>query len=412
MATSIIAENISKQYKIGRLGYNTTFREAIANIAKCSPWKKPSKNGTIWALKNISFSIKKGEVVGIIGRNGAGKSTLLKILSGVTPSTVGSYHLNGRFVPLIEVGAGFHPELTGRQNIFLNGALLGLSRQEIQQKFDAIVSFSGLEEFIDTPVKRYSSGMFVRLGFSVSIHTNPEILLVDEVLAVGDLAFVLNCYSEIMRLKDRGTAIVMVTHNLDILRHMATTAMILEKGTCLEWSSDVFHVCNRYRDRMLEMTTHGAGQRVQNDSHCWIKQVRLNGGSSASAATFPCDAPFHLDIEIESTRATKELYLLVGFFHGESHQLLSNLSMFQDQIPCEAFQESGSRTIGLTIPTLPLHPGSYLISLQLVEENPMKVLDWHERMYRFSLVGNRHNMGPLALEHQWILPETSSNSAS
>jgi len=223
-STVIKVENLSKQYRIGeREGYKT-FREAIVNLAKV-PFRRWNgsntqsaihnpESETIWALKDVSFEVKQGEVIGVIGRNGAGKSTLLKILSKITEPTIGRVKLRGRVGSLLEVGTGFHPELTGHENIYLYGAILGMNRWEVTRKFDEIVAFAELEKFIDTPVKRYSSGMYTRLAFAVAAHLEPELILVDEVLAVGDIAFQKKCLGKMEDVSKDGRTVLFVSHNM------------------------------------------------------------------------------------------------------------------------------------------------------------------------------------------------------
>lgn len=242
---AIRVENICKQYNIGsapggsstRVYYNT-FRETLAN-AVTSPFRRFKKgNGyqtaknteTIWALEDITFDLEKGKVLGVIGRNGAGKSTLLKILSRVTEPTKGTAEIHGRVGSLLEVGTGFHPELTGRENIFLNGAILGMKRAEIERKFDEIVAFSEVEKFIDTPVKRYSSGMYLRLAFAVAAHLEPEILVVDEVLAVGDAEFQRKCLGKMSDVAQEGRTVLFVSHNMSAILRLTEETIVLEKG--------------------------------------------------------------------------------------------------------------------------------------------------------------------------------------
>lgn len=242
----IKVNNLSKRYRIGakEAGYKT-FREAIvdgiaapvrnlAKLRRLTEFKdNPSSNDeedVIWALKEVSFGVNEGEVLGIIGRNGAGKSTLLKILSRITEPTSGSIDIHGRISSLLEVGTGFHPELTGRDNIFLNGAILGMRKWEIEKKFDEIVSFSEIERFIDTPVKRYSSGMYMRLAFAVASHLEPDILVVDEVLAVGDIAFQKKCLGKMKDVAKGGRTVLFVSHNMGAIRSLCESAIWLDNG--------------------------------------------------------------------------------------------------------------------------------------------------------------------------------------
>jgi lipopolysaccharide transport system ATP-binding protein len=237
-------EGLSKQYRIGGpVGGYKTFRESLTQLARHplrrarSALKRSQKENAprIWAIEDISFTVKPGEVVGVIGRNGAGKSTLLKVLSRITEPTKGYADVNGRIGSLLEVGTGFHPELTGRENIFLNGAILGMSRAEIHQQFDAIVAFAEVQKFIDTPVKHYSSGMYLRLAFAIAAHLEPEILLVDEVLAVGDVAFQKRCLGKMGEVAHQGRTVLFVSHNMGAVRSLCEKGLVLEKGKVLEF---------------------------------------------------------------------------------------------------------------------------------------------------------------------------------
>lgn len=233
---SIRAEGIGKTYKIGRRAYGSqTFREMLAEVVS-KPFRRRSaekcidKDQIYWALRDVGFTIRFGETVGIIGRNGAGKSTLLKIVSRITEPTVGCVKLRGRVASLLEVGTGFHPELTGRENIFLNGAILGMTRKEIRRRFDEIVTFASIERFLDTPVKHYSSGMYVRLGFAVAAYLESEILIVDEVLAVGDAEFQSRCLGKMNEIAGSGRTVLLVSHNMSAIRKLCNRALLLEQG--------------------------------------------------------------------------------------------------------------------------------------------------------------------------------------
>jgi lipopolysaccharide transport system ATP-binding protein len=237
MAPIIRVQNLSKQYYLGgpRAAYST-LRESLMELAY-KPVRALRKNGSapqIWALKDLNFEIERGEIVGIIGRNGAGKSTLLKILSRITEPTTGYVELFGRVASLLEVGTGFHPELSGRENIFLNGSILGMTRKEIESKFDEIVAFAEVEKFIDTPVKRYSSGMYVRLAFAVAAHLEPEILVVDEVLAVGDYKFQQKCLSKMHDVATLGRTILFVSHNMGAVSRLCQRTILLNEGRIVQ----------------------------------------------------------------------------------------------------------------------------------------------------------------------------------
>jgi lipopolysaccharide transport system ATP-binding protein len=226
---AIAASGVGKRYRIGQsVATYQTFRDLLAHVRQ--PPSHRSEGGCVWALRDVNVEVPTGQVLGIVGRNGAGKSTLLKLLSAITPPTTGRIELRGRVASLLEVGTGFHGELTGRENVFLNGAILGMSRKEIRDKLDAIVAFSEVEAFIDTPVKRYSSGMYVRLAFAVAAHLEPEILIVDEVLAVGDLAFQRKCLGRMNAAAEAGRTVLFVSHNMGMIQSLCERALLLEKG--------------------------------------------------------------------------------------------------------------------------------------------------------------------------------------
>lgn len=226
----IQVRNLSKKYILGERQPYYSLRDTISNIAHLPFKKEKLQKDEFWALKDVSFDINQGDVVGVIGRNGAGKSTLLKILSQITPPTEGEVKLRGRVASLLEVGTGFHPELTGRENIYLNGAILGMKRWEINKKFDEIVEFAEIEKFLDTPVKHYSSGMYMKLAFSVAAHLEPEILLVDEVLAVGDAQFQKKSLGKMQEVSKQGRTIVFVSHNLSAISRLCKKVILLENG--------------------------------------------------------------------------------------------------------------------------------------------------------------------------------------
>ncbi|MGD0948041.1 MAG: ABC transporter ATP-binding protein [Candidatus Binatia bacterium] len=278
MSVVISVEQVSKLYRLGAIGAGTLrgdFERWWARMrgrpdplalvdhdgasAGLSNWKFDIRNGEIWALRDVSFEVKEGEVLGIIGRNGAGKSTLLKILSQVTAPTAGCVKIRGRVASLLEVGTGFHPELTGRENIYLNGAILGMKRAEIDRKFDEIVDFSGVEQFIDTPVKRYSSGMYVRLAFAVAAHLEPEILLVDEVLAVGDAAFQKKCLGKMSDVARQGRTILLVSHNMAAVRNLCASSIWIDNGSVRRVGATA-EVVHAYLDRSGTMRFTGEMQ--------------------------------------------------------------------------------------------------------------------------------------------------------
>ncbi len=260
MTPAVIAENISKQYRLGQLHQGTMLRDLLVGLVKRRPPARPSEVKTIWALKDVSFEVNEGEVVGIIGRNGAGKSTLLKVLSKITYPTSGTMRTKGRVASLLEVGTGFHEELTGRENIYLNGSILGMKKREIDANLDAIVEFADVEDFLDTPIKRYSSGMRLRLGFAVAAHLEPDVLMVDEVLAVGDVGFQKKCLQAMDDLHTGGRTVLFVSHNLAAVENLCPRAIWIHNGRIRE-DGDARSVIQSYLATFADAQGGGADLR-------------------------------------------------------------------------------------------------------------------------------------------------------
>jgi lipopolysaccharide transport system ATP-binding protein len=320
MKPVVEVENLSKLYRLGAIGA-TSLRESIErtfgrkrNGSAPPPVAKDTRvpddrlgpePNTFWGLKDVSFSIEPGEVVGILGRNGAGKSTLLKILSRITEPTGGRAILRGRVVSLLEVGTGFHPELTGRENIFLNGAIMGMKRAEIAGKFDEIVEFSEVGKFLDTPVKRYSSGMYVRLAFAVAAHLEPEILLIDEVLAVGDAGFQKKCLGKMDEVATKhGRTVFFVSHNMGAVRSLCEHAILFESGR-LVMNGEPSDVISRYLSSSTPKDSDAGGQIVWNghdaprSDELKLRSIRLLNGSGSPETTFESDKPITVEVEYE-----------------------------------------------------------------------------------------------------------------
>src|SRR6266446_2856938 len=253
--TAIELSSVSKRYRLRGGGwYVTSIKDELGRLSARLLGREVPPREEFWALRDVSFSLKRGHTLGLIGRNGAGKSTLLKVLSRVTVPTTGSFVTNGRLGSLIEIGAGFHPDLTGRENIFLNGSIMGMTRREVQRKFDQIVAFSEVERFIDTPIKHYSSGMQMRLGFAVAAHTDPDVLLIDEILAVGDASFQAKCLNKLTELKAQDKTIVLVSHNMTNITEQCKTVLWIDGGT-VRMIGDPDTVVDAYLEHVAEEMT-------------------------------------------------------------------------------------------------------------------------------------------------------------
>jgi len=304
----IRVDGLGKRYRIGALQRrHNTLRDQITDTltAPFRGLKNPKSeirnphSDYIWALKNVSFEVKRGEVVGIIGRNGAGKTTLLKILSRITEPTEGRAEIHGRVGSLLEVGTGFHPELTGRENIYLNGAILGMKKAEIERKFDEIVAFAEIEKFMDTPVKRYSSGMYVRLAFAVAAHLEPEILLVDEVLAVGDIAFQKKCLGKMGEVAKEGRTVLFVSHNMEAIRRLCNEAMLLECGK-LRRRGEVDGVISDYIGQIIDRSPEKVWPIVESapgDNFIRLHAVRVHDENGNMQNTFDIRRPIFIEVQ-------------------------------------------------------------------------------------------------------------------
>jgi len=322
----IRVENLSKQYQLGNIGTGTISRDLnrwwasfrgkddpYAKIGEVNDRTVKGKSEFVWALKDLNFEVKRGEVVGIIGRNGAGKSTLLKVLSRVTTPTTGKIKVNGRIASLLEVGTGFHPELTGRENIFLNGAILGMTKQEIRSKFEEIVDFTGVERYIDTPVKRYSSGMYVRLAFAVAAFLEPEILIVDEVLAVGDMEFQKKC---IGRMKDvsinEGRTVLFVSHDLNTVAKLCTHGILMKNGQ-ISFDGLVYEAINTYLGEELMSALYLNPKAATSKKPIVIASVMIKNETGEMANDFFHDKPIKVEFQnkINDPSYVADLFVMI-----------------------------------------------------------------------------------------------------
>jgi lipopolysaccharide transport system ATP-binding protein len=382
----IRVEKLSKLYRLGQIVGYTTLREDLTNVIS-APFRRLRRTGGlepqaaisghqdyIWALKDISFEVKRGEAVGIIGRNGSGKSTLLKILSRITWPTEGHAQIRGRVGSLLEVGTGFHPELTGRENIYLNGAIIGMKKAEVERKFDEIVAFSEIEKFLDTPVKRYSSGMYVRLAFAVAAHLEPEILLVDEVLAVGDASFQKKCLGKMGNVASEGRTVLFVSHNMAAIQNICTGCVWLDTGAIQQIGATA-EVIHAYMDRSGLQAFRG-----EMDLRDWpnrygsgearIQSARLLDEKGSVTTVVRRTGPMTVEFLVESH--CRYALHLSAVIVAESGARVLHLA-HHDTPGLRPGVLEGRYLIKFVIPSLPLCAGNYSIVLGVHTENLIPV---------------------------------------
>jgi lipopolysaccharide transport system ATP-binding protein len=364
--TAISVTGIAKRYRLGERERYETLRETVMRSVK-GIWKRQRSGSdderTFWALRDLSFEIPEGQIVGLIGRNGAGKSTMLKILSRITAPTEGRATIHGRVGSLLEVGVGFHPELTGRENVYLNGAILGMRRAEIQRKFDEVVAFAEVERFLDTPVKRYSSGMYVRLAFSVAAHLEPEILLVDEVLAVGDTAFQKKCMGKMGSVARDGRTILFVSHNLVAITSLCERGILLDGGRLL-MDGSAGQVVERYLQDTTTVADRSLATRLDRRGDQKLKFTAFELRNQKNEAV-PCvasgqDAVLAFTYEAQAGVRLSNVKVAVGV-HGKFDESLFHLSTTNSNDDFESLPSRG--VVCCRIPSLPLQPGNYTFNL-------------------------------------------------
>lgn len=403
MSDAIIqVENLGKKYIIGhqRQGRSqyTALRDVVTDGVRAigqalkNPHKAipPTQREEFWALKDVSFEVKQGEVVGIIGRNGAGKSTLLKILSRITEPTAGRIRLKGRVASLLEVGTGFHPELTGRENIFLNGAILGMSKAEINYKFDEIVEFAEISRFLDTPVKRYSSGMYVRLAFAVAAHMEPEILVVDEVLAVGDIEFQKKCLSKMENIGNSGRTIVFVSHNMSTIKALCSKGIYLSKGS-ISYSGNIESVVNQYLN-CTQMQDQPIYQMTKvTDALIQISSVQILDKNGKLASQHPYSEPFSIHVEYTIREYVSNVYFALHI-HDSTLETIVFSRDFEAAEEKLLSRDKGVFSCDVELPSSLLVPGKYSISLHVAHASPPELISGLDFICPFELVDNgSHN---------------------
>ena len=357
MSEAVIrAEGIGKRYRVGQRERYLALRDVLANAIKLRGLRKRRPRDFVWAVRDVSFEVKQGEVVGLIGRNGAGKTTLLKLLARITRPTAGWAELRGRVGSLLEVGTGFHPELTGRENIYLSGAILGMRRAEIQHKYEEIVAFAEVERFIDTPLKHFSSGMQMRLAFAVAAHLEPEILLVDEVLAVGDLAFQKKCLGKMQEVSKSGRTIIFVSHQMNQIRRLCERVIWLDAGE-IRKSGPASDIVSCYESAMMERS----GPAEESSSNHYFRRWNITGeageGNVLKDGLKPLLLRFTVKTEEPISRGHFGMHI-----HNQDNLLVASWG-FDD-----VFVEPGNQQLTVSLPYLPLRPGLYRILCSLYNE--------------------------------------------
>lgn len=423
MAPIIEAAHLSKKFRLGTVrSQEDSLRALLLHGLKAS-WQslhRGRSNGAdssgaewMWALRDVSFAVEPGDVVGIIGANGAGKSTLLKILSRITDPTEGYVRIQGRIASLLEVGTGFHPELTGRENIFLNGVMMGMTKAEIQTRFDEIVAFAELEKFLDTPVKHYSSGMYVRLGFAVAAHLDPEILVVDEALAVGDMAFQKKCLGKMGEFGESGRTILFVSHNVNAILNLCQKGIVLEHGrVAFEGSAQdaVHYYVHTVTDVEMGKKTHVADLSKARGRAAkfqpWLRKLEIfTGEGNPLDADLPIGAPLRLRVEFDLRNPTANFDARVNFLDLYGQVIFAARSSYEPRH--DWGERSGRQCMICDIPALPLTPGEYRVDVGLVLDGKL-VVDYVDDAYRLKIAesdfygtGQPPSYGFIVQTHHW-----------
>ncbi|MEX2222028.1 MAG: ABC transporter ATP-binding protein [Candidatus Rokuibacteriota bacterium] len=401
-------DDVSKRYRLHRGWHGSLRSAATAWLRRLG--SRPGPEDVFWALKNVSFDIEKGDAVGLIGTNGAGKSTILKILSRVTTPSSGRFSTRGRVGALIEVGAGFHPELTGRDNVFLNGAIMGMSRSEVAEKFDRIVGFAEIEKFIDTPIKYYSSGMQVRLGFAVAAHIDPDVLLIDEVLAVGDASFQAKCLNKLAELKEQARTIVLVSHNLANIVEHSKKVLWVQAGTVAAYG-DPDTVVDQYlksiRERLTSENPADVVSRAMTDAErpIRIEQVTLCDRQGRVRPEFQHGEPVCIDIAYSVHEPVPDPVFEVTIQDAHGHALGGLTTRF-DGLKIDSTQSQG--IVRLILQPVLFLKGHYTVNVHIRDHQIQRYHDFRKRaavlVVEGPSVASREVSGHVNYPHQWELP--------
>jgi ABC-type polysaccharide/polyol phosphate transport system ATPase subunit len=410
---SVRFERVSKSYRKGPARYRS-LRDDLATLL--TPWSWTRRREAFWALRDVSFEVPQGGALGIIGPNGSGKSTTLKLIARITHPTEGTIRIRGRVGALIEVGAGIHPELTGRENIYVSGAVLGLRRREIRRKFDEIVEFAGIGPFVDTPVKHYSSGMQVRLGFAVAAHMDVDVLLVDEVLAVGDAAFQTKCLQRIRELREGGTTILLVSHQLSNVQRICPETLLLLEGRVAACgpTPEVISRYYRYLDEVGSadpeaVVRSGAGVQVPADSPLRITAVRLVDREGQERPTFQMGEDLIVRVEYEARRRVERPQVSVSF-NSSDWTVYTGVDTRNEGFVIPFAEGRGA--VELEVPQLGLGPGLYEVNVGIWDETLTAPYDWRWGIRRFVVDTHRPLFaGRFVLPHRWSWRPASPTAA-
>jgi len=403
--TVIDLNGVAKRYRLRRGWHVTSLRDEVVRLG-CRVLGRPVEpREEFWALRDVTFSLERGEILGLVGMNGAGKSTLLKILSKVTVPTRGSFVARGRLGALIEIGAGFHPELSGRENIFLNGAIMGMSRREVQGKFDRIVSFAEVERFIDTPIKHYSSGMQMRLGFAVAAHTDPDILLIDEILAVGDASFQAKCLNKLAELKEEDKTIILVSHNLTTITEHSKRVLWLDQGA-VRMIGEPDAVVDAFLEHVTEEIgsddeAGGLGGRDV-DKEISILGVSLADEFQHPESRFDRGDAVLIDVTYSSSQAMPGAVFLISIQDVQGYPL-GGVSTDPDAVKINSAVDRG--VVRLRLDPLILNKGVYTLSVHALDPGRKRYYDIKRRAARILVDGERASSreasGHVYYPHQW-----------
>lgn len=389
-------DHVSKRYRV-RASEDEAAASKSPILRKLQRLRRRKQD--FWALRDVTFEVERSEALGIIGHNGAGKSTILKLLSNITTPTSGQITINGRLSALIEVGSGFHPELTGRENVYLSGSILGMRRREITEKLEQIVEFAGIKQFIDVPVKRYSSGMYVRLGFSIAAHLDPDVLLLDEVLAVGDAAFQAKCLQRITDLKHNGKTIVFVSHDLGAVERLCDRVLLIQRGEVAASGPprEVIAEYQRIAGSFTATQPPPSGATV-NTRRIEIRSVVFRDSLGKEASAFKTGGPLSVSVEYFAHERVEDAVFELFFYAGD------------DELHCQLTTESrekrvdvepGHGVVEFSCPELGLQPGIYHLDATVVQREPLEGIEWQYHCAMMRVDPGRIVRGSFYMPHDW-----------